>query len=99
VGAILGIAAFAGLIVLVLLGRGAMIRENDRRVDDWARAQRLTLLRVDREPLRMAQDRPVWRVRVKAETGETRDAILRAGWSIYDPVDVTWLPPGQSAFR
>ena len=98
-GVLLGFAAFAGLIALVLIGRQGMIREYDRRVEEWARRNRLTLLRVDREPLVQRQHRPVWRIRARDSQGEIRDAILRAGWSIYEDVEVEWTEPGRSAFH
>lgn len=97
--AFFGVAGVAAVVILLIVGTAGMIREYDRRVDDWARANRLTLLRVDRDDVRLAQRRPpVWRVRVRAASGETRDALLRGGWSIYDPVDVEWTEPGRSVF-
>jgi hypothetical protein len=99
-GAVLGIAGFAALIILVLIGRHGMIREYDRRVEDWARAKNLTLMRVDREDRLLSQNLPpVWRVRVRTASGDTRDALLRGGWSIHEPVEVEWAEPGKSVFR
>jgi hypothetical protein len=87
------------LFLLVVLGRSGMVQENDKRVAEWARAQGVELIRVDRDPLLQRHDRPLWRIRVRTAAGETRDAIARAGWSIHEPVEVEWAKPGVSVFR
>jgi hypothetical protein len=98
-GVAIAVGCFALLIILVAFGRAAMVEENDKRVTEWARKQGVVLIRVDRDIMFQAQDRPLWRIRVRKPDGEVRDAIVRAGWSIYDGVEVEWAKPGDSVFR
>ncbi len=96
---VFGVLGFAVFVVLVAFGRAAMIQENDKRVTDWARSQGVSLLRVDRDVMYSQHERPTWRIRCRTSSGETRDAVAKAGWSIYDPIEVQWAKPGDSVFR
>lgn len=98
-GIFIGIVCFAVLVLMFVVGRSAMIQENDKRVADWARTQGVELIRVDRDPLLQAQHRPVWRIRVRMPNGDVRDCIGRAGWSIDEPIEIEWAKLGVSVFR
>lgn len=97
-GVLLGFGVLAALMLLLLIGRGAMLRENDKRVVEWARSNHLVLNRCEMRLNVGGNPRPVWRLQVTTRSGERREGLAKAGWSIYDPIEVEWAQPGKSVF-
>jgi hypothetical protein len=97
-GPYLALAMFAGIFILLSLGYWAMLREARQRLTEWVKANRFVLDRCEMRLGFWANMRLSWRVRVTTPSGEKRDGVVKAGWSIREPVEVEWAPPGISVF-
>jgi hypothetical protein len=98
-GILIGFGVMALIIILLLVGRGAMLRESEKRVREWARSRDFVLDRCEMRLNVGGSPRPVWRIRVTMPSGERREGLARGGWSIYEPIEVEWAQPGQSVFK
>jgi len=98
VGILIGFGVMAAVMILLLIGRGAQLRENEQRVKEWARGNHFVLNRCEMRLNVGGNPRPVWRIQVTTPSGEWREGLAKAGWSIYDPIEVEWAEPGTSVF-
>ena len=96
-GPALFFGAVAGFIALLMVGRYAFIRDTERRIRDWARAEGHALERIERGLNLSGGPKITWRVRVVDSTGSRREAWIRSGGP--EPLDVLWAAPGESVFR
>ena len=98
-GTLIAVGVFAGFMILLVIGRWAMLREAEKRVAEWARSNNFVLNRCEMTLGVWANRRPVWRIRITTTSGECREGWAKGGWSIYEPIEVEWAKPGSSAFR
>lgn len=94
-----GVGLFAVFMVLLGVGQMAMLGEGEKRLQEWARLNEFSLERCEPTGSAFTRRRPSWRVRVITRTGERREGVVLGGWSVYEPVEVTWAAPGSSVFR
>lgn len=89
-GPLIAIGVIALFVIAMVAGRGAMLRESEWRLEEWARSHQLTIEKRESIGSTATNGRASWRVRVVTREGDRRDAIVRGGWSVREPVEVTW---------
>ncbi len=96
---LIGFGVIALILILLLVGRGSMLRENDKRVVEWARSNNFVLTRCEMRLNVGGSPRPVWRIQVTTPSGVRREGLAKGGWSIYEPIEMEWAEPGKSVFK